>query len=579
MRDDLVDLVRESAAEPLDTPDFEAMAVRGRRRHVVGRTATVLAGLIALVAAGVVVWPDTGPAGGPVIGEQPTTSAGAGDGVQLPAGWQGLRVGGAVFGVPDHWEVEAFAESAVLCSNMADRPTAYIATAGVNAEGACLLRDRRAVTLEAVPLSLVPEPWLEPAAAILAWEPVTVNGFDGERLERDDGGPVRTYRFPELDVWLRFAGPDSVTAEEDAILATLAAPTSDRVPAEEGEPYDAAAQMRPDLMVVTPSPAAPGETVELTFPEETPRGLGFVLERQLPDGSWDHVYSLTVSPAGRDDIPPQWSTADERLGWDDLGVGGPGPDRAVVPEPAEPDDYRICTANAGDEFCAPLRIEGESGVSPGPTEPTSEAAYSCFGPPYPASVWSEQEPAAAAEHPGRSVLESNIGPDGLSNWFLLEASEERLAVAREREVVHETGDDMLRTHDVVTVRDFGGETGWHIEQSSSCTPQLVHDEVGSASVWLEGEPQPDSRALELLVVEMACASGESAVGRIEVLELDEQQDVVEVAVGVRPREGGGTCPSNPATPFTVSLQQPLGDRTIIDTSVYPPRPLEPAPME
>lgn len=221
--------------------------------------------------------------------------------------------------------------------------------------------------------------------------------------------------------------------------------------------------------------------------------------------------------------------------------------------------------------------EDDAEAVPGPTASPTEAAYSCFGPPYPASVWAEQEPAGPVEHPGRPVLESNVGPEGLDGWFLLEASDERIAVAREREVVYEAGDDMLRTHDVVAVRDFGGETGWHIKQSSSCTPQLAHDGVGPASVWLDREPARDSDQLELLVVEMACASGQPADGRIDVFELDEQQDVIEIAVGVRPRDGGGTCQSNPATPFTVRLQQPLGDRTVIDMSVYPPRPLEPVP--
>ena len=372
MRHDLVNLVRESAAEPLDTPDFDAMAARGHRQRTATRVLGGVASALVLLVAGVALWPST-PAGSPVISDQPTTSAAADDGVLLPAGWQELRVGGAVFGVPDLWELETFAEPAVLCSNMADRPTAYVATAGIDADGQCLLRDRRAVTLEAVPLSLVPEPWLA-TSGDLSWEPVMVNGFNGERLDGDDGGPTHSYRFPELDVWLQFAGPGSVAAEADAILATLARAPTDRGPAEDGTPYDADAQMRPDLMVASPDPAAPGEKVELTFPEQSLRGLGFVLERQLPDGSWDHVYTLTSSPADSQ-REPAWWPANNRQGWELLGVGGPGPDRVVIPETAEPGQYRICTANAGDEFCTPLRIEGEPGVPAVPTPAELQAPY------------------------------------------------------------------------------------------------------------------------------------------------------------------------------------------------------------
>lgn len=33
----------------------------------------------------------------------------------------------------------------------------------------------------------------------------------------------------------------------------------------------------------------------------------------------------------------------------------------------------------------------------------------------------------------------------------------------------------------------------------------------------------------------------------------------------------GTCPSNPPTPFTVDLEQPLADRTILNAAVVPAR--------
>jgi hypothetical protein len=49
---------------------------------------------------------------------------------------------------------------------------------------------------------------------------------------------------------------------------------------------------------------------------------------------------------------------------------------------------------------------------------------------------------------------------------------------------------------------------------------------------------------------------------------------VQLHVGVRPPEADSvTCPSNPATPFSVELSQPLGDRAIVDASVVPPRPV------
>lgn len=207
MRDDLVDLVRDAAAEPLETPDFDAMAARGRRQNEVARAGTALVAAVALVVGGLVLWPEAQPTRAPLIGDQRTTPS-------------------------------------------------------------------------------------EPA--------------------RPQGGA----------------------------------------------PFDPAARMRPELIEVTPDPAVPGETVELTFPEETPRGVAFVLEERS-DAGWAWRYMLVSSPAGSQREPAWWPVDDHSDGdVQALGVHGPGPDRVVVPETAAPGEYRICTANAGDEFCAPLRIDG-----------------------------------------------------------------------------------------------------------------------------------------------------------------------------------------------------------------------------
>ncbi|MGQ0608815.1 MAG: hypothetical protein ACT4OQ_10190 [Chloroflexota bacterium] len=39
-----------------------------------------------------------------------------------------------------------------------------------------------------------------------------------------------------------------------------------------------------------------------------------------------------------------------------IGVGGPGPDRMSIPETVEVGEYRICTGNAGENFCTPIEI-------------------------------------------------------------------------------------------------------------------------------------------------------------------------------------------------------------------------------
>jgi hypothetical protein len=118
-------------------------------------------------------------------------------------------------------------------------------------------------------------------------------------------------------------------------------------------PYDPHAEMRPELMELQPAAPTPGQIVALSFPQETERGVMFVLERQTGDDSWDHLYlMLSDSHHQPATFPPE---ADD-LDWDDVGIDGPGPDRVALPEDLRPGEYRICTGNAGQNFCAPIEI-------------------------------------------------------------------------------------------------------------------------------------------------------------------------------------------------------------------------------
>ncbi|MEO6295254.1 MAG: hypothetical protein ABIP01_04885 [Candidatus Limnocylindria bacterium] len=111
--------------------------------------------------------------------------------------------------------------------------------------------------------------------------------------------------------------------------------------------------MREDLIVPSHDVVEPGQIVELRFPEETLRGTLFVLDRKAGEG-WERRYML-VSDANNP--RPAWFTPDrEDLGVGDIGIGGSGPDRVVIPEVADPGNYRLCTGNAGENFCAPIEV-------------------------------------------------------------------------------------------------------------------------------------------------------------------------------------------------------------------------------
>lgn len=143
---------------------------------------------------------------------------------------------------------------------------------------------------------------------------------------------------------------DDPTADGSALAYDCAHVVADRL---YPRPDDPPPTMRPDLLVLEPDRAAPGEIVEMRFPEETMRGIAFHLDRRVGD-EWQTTHWLTSDGAGGE---PSWvHVGTEGVGWPDIGVMGPGPDRIEVPADAPAGEHRVCTANAGENFCVPLEI-------------------------------------------------------------------------------------------------------------------------------------------------------------------------------------------------------------------------------
>lgn len=255
-----------------------------------------------------------------------------------------------------------------------------------------------------------------------------------------------------------------------------------------------------------------------------------------------------------------------------VGCAGPaaGPGETALPDGGT---ASAVPASASETSAPEPSEDSAGGVS-------DEPLFSCFSAPYPASAWDGARPATELEgHPGYAVLLESVGSEGLDGWFVLEEAHDRLVVARELTRPQDPNDEILRTHDIVAVEDVDATNvqGWMLSQASQCAPQRVLEGLGAAQVWLATEPDPTATTVELLVMEMACNSGEDADGRVRLVEQVESTEAVELLIAVEPRDGEAACPSNPATPFTVGLAKPLGDRTLLDTSTHPPRPLDVAP--
>jgi hypothetical protein len=104
---------------------------------------------------------------------------------------------------------------------------------------------------------------------------------------------------------------------------------------------------------------APGEEVRVRWPGEETRGIAYSLDAWTGTNWKTQFYMGAVTQGHR---PPEggpvwWETGEKDYGWVDIGVFGPGPDIAVVPDIADPGAYRLCTANSPKKSCVLITVE------------------------------------------------------------------------------------------------------------------------------------------------------------------------------------------------------------------------------
>lgn len=141
-------------------------------------------------------------------------------------------------------------------------------------------------------------------------------------------------------------GPASLVIVAFLAACSAATPSSQPSGAESG------AVARPDSMVVEPAEARPGQLVGISFPGGWDRGILFALEAQHGDG-WDRRWMLISDASGGE---PLWFPPDAEVAIEAIGIAGNGPDHLLIPDIAEPGTYRVCTANASEDICAPIEI-------------------------------------------------------------------------------------------------------------------------------------------------------------------------------------------------------------------------------
>lgn len=98
------------------------------------------------------------------------------------------------------------------------------------------------------------------------------------------------------------------------------------------------------------------------------------------------------------------------------------------------------------------------------------------------------------------------------------------------------------------------------------------DDATPASWWPDdgADLSPTATTIDIEVIALACAGGRSAEGRIVDPVIEYRADAVVVTVSVIPLPGPQDCPSNPPAPYQLVLDEPLGDRALLDGGVDPP---------
>lgn len=112
---------------------------------------------------------------------------------------------------------------------------------------------------------------------------------------------------------------------------------------------------------------------------------------------------------------------------------------------------------------------------------------------------------------------------------------------------------------------------WSARGWGGCNIEITAPGFGTAQTILDPdvEPDPASSTLHVWIQERECASGQAPTDREVIPVVVESADRVEITTLVAPVAGDAECPSNPWYPVTVELDEPLGERTIVDAHMPP----------
>jgi len=210
------------------------------------------------------------------------------------------------------------------------------------------------------------------------------------------------------------------------------------------------------------------------------------------------------------------------------------------------------------------------------TDAPDDARVSCGpgGQGFPAEALDGPTGAEESDTPEAAGLRSLIeNPDGIgelprTDWRLLDRDDDHVTF----------GAESVDGLTVVSLRREGDR--WKFSGSAHGCPDLmvVPPEGLSAAVWWrdpDADDSGDDRVLHVFATDPNCASGRPTGDRLRPPTLETTDDEVVITFTAEPVTGDQSCPGHPPTPYQVQLDEPIGERTLLDGTYWPPRPPEP----
>ena len=220
-----------------------------------------------------------------------------------------------------------------------------------------------------------------------------------------------------------------------------------------------------------------------------------------------------------------------------------------------------------------LAAGGSGGPDPAVKQwPNWPGQVSCSGPPFkPLVVFSGPTDAERGNRPSEVALREVLA-EGLYADFGAPKHNWRLLVETSGYAQFASG---RLGHRAQTISVARRGKGWEqIGYSSNCEPAVLRG-GRQAITWALAPGQhlsPTTQSIEVELLGGECDSGQSENERLETPVFREESGAVLMALWIRPVHGPQTCQALIEPPVTIQLPEPLGQRRLLDGSVFPPAP-------